>query len=217
MTDESGALERTWAAPRQPLGDWVRSVGQAFHESGLTVEAAADTVAATQAEFESAIRLDTLEDDSLNLISEADPPTTTWMLLSQVPTEEITKALDGLKDRPRSTAFESVRTVLRELVGISPAERVTVLGAEAFHVAAKKADQYGVWPRSGRKAPKNVSALKSFATRRKGGRPLTPRQATYALGLLRQLVDRGVVAVPSPDGDDEICASIIAAVAEKPG
>lgn len=203
-------LSEAWRRPRNPLGEWVRGVSAAYQAAELTVQQAAEVVSSTQAELEAALRLDALDDTTLAMVSAARPPMTTWMLLSEVPANAIEKALSGLAKNPQGSAFESVRAVIHDLVGASPADRVSLLDHELFTFAEAKASQYGTWP--GRSSSKNLKALKDFARRRRTGKPLTPKQAAYALGMLRELVDVGVIRVPSPDGDDSSCEAVLEAI-----
>lgn len=201
------ALIKAWETSREPLDEWVRTVSSAFQDCGIKLPDAAESVGATQAEFEAVLRLDALNDGVLGIVSGANPPTTTWMLLAQVPTEGIETALAHLRDRDRGTAFESVRAVLLTLTGSSPAERVAVVGADVFEHAAKKARAYSVWPKD-----IHPKALTGFARWRRSGKPLTPKQAGYALGLLTELVEAGAIQLPSPDDDDEFCQAVLGAI-----
>ena len=205
-------LRAAWHAPRAPLMTWVRGVGRAHRTRPVSLDVAADAVGTTVAELDAVLRLDGFEDDVLALVSDVDPPSTTWMLLSEVSSDRLREALEGYASRSGGTAFAVVRTVIEDLVGQSSFARVAVLQGDAFRHAAVKAQQYGVWPPSGSRPNRHVNALRSFASRRLSGQPLTTRQAGYALGLLSELLDRGVIRVPSPDGDDELAATIIAAV-----
>lgn len=205
LDDRLSELWEAWALPRVPLSGWVRQVGRAFQGSQARVEVASAAVRATQAEFESVIRLDALDDEALHLISEASPPMTTWMLLAEMGKSEIAEALAQLTDRREATAFDTVRTSVQVLSGATPIERVTVLPPLALSHAVKKAEQYLPWP----KASKNYKALKDFARRRRSGQTLTPKQAAWALNILIELQATKVLQVPSPDGDDELVQALI--------
>jgi hypothetical protein len=56
------------------------------------------------------------------------------------------------------------------------------------------------------------SALVSFGRTIRSGRPLTQRQAAYALSLVQQLIDGGAVRRHSPDEDQEVCDVVLDAV-----
>jgi hypothetical protein len=208
----SEALRTAWHSPRDPLDSWVRVFSASYQESELNVEDVAEVVSATQAEVEAVLRLDALDDATLALVAIARPPMTTWLLLSEVPTQHIAKALAGLEGRPYGTAYESIRVVIQDLVGLRPAERVAVIDHGLLTLLVDKARQYGFW--AGGRATKNLKALKGFASQRRAGKPLTPRQAASALGMMTELVDGGVIRVPSHDGDDAECEAIIQAIAE---
>lgn len=205
-------LESTWRGPRQALDSWIRLFGARYQESELSVEEVAELVGATQAEVEAVLRLDALDDATLALVAAARPPMTTWMLLSEIPTHHIAKALAGLEGRPYGTAYESARVAIQDLVGLRPAERVAVIDHDLLTFVIDKASQYGFW--AGARSTQHLKALKSFASRRRAGKPLTPKQAAYALGLMTELVDGGVIRVPSHDGDEAQCEAIIQAIAE---
>ena len=202
-------LRAAWRAPRVPLSNWVRGVDETFRVYGGEVIDAAEALASTVAELEAVLRLALLDDEALELVSEYNPSITTWLLLSELPSEDIPSVLEAAEEIVTAESdFQRMAQANRRVTGAAPVSAVQNLGPELFEIARRKAEAYQLWPDR-----RHYNALTSFANRRRSGRPLTSRQTAYARGLLREMVEAGVVHVPSPDGDDELCQKIIQAVA----
>lgn len=202
-------LSVAWKASRNPLITWVRNVEAVFNECGLDVLDASEGAEFTAAELEAVIRLALLDDSSLELVSDANPPITTWLLLSEVASEDLPTVLEeagGITDA--SSDYQRMLRAFSTVTGSAPASAVRNLDPTLFEFAVRKATLYNAW----KKSSPHYGALGNFASRRKAGRPLTSRQTAYAKGLLLELVDAGVIQVPSPDGDDELCRLVIQAV-----
>lgn len=208
-TYDSDSLRAAWNSPRVPLFAWVRNVEGAYNESGLDVLDAAESIGATAAELEAVIRLSLLDDPTLGLISNQNPPMTTWLLLSELASDDIPKVLEALGSVEEAQSdYQRMEKAVREVTGRAAESAVQTLDPALFDFASRKAQAYSVWPPD----RKHYRALRNFASRRRSGRPLTSRQTAYAKGLLVEIIDSGAIRVPSPDGDDDQCESVIKAV-----
>lgn len=202
-------LRTAWNASRVPLFGWVRTVEEAFTQSALDVLDAAEVIGSTAAELEAVIRLSLLDDPTLEQVSRKNPPMTTWLLLSELASDEILQVLEAQEhDDEFGSAFQRMERAVRKVTGTSSESAVRTLDPVLFDFALTKAQAYTVWPPD----RKHYRALRNFASRRRSGRPLTSRQSAYAKGLLVELIEADAIRIPSPDGDDELCEAIIRAV-----
>lgn len=187
-----------------PFSDWVRSVSRAFYESRLLLEAAARLVRVSPAEFQAVLNLATLDDAELELLSREVPPKTTWFLFAGARSDTIEAGLKALRERsPREGPSKVVHDAIRDITGPTVEEAIAVLDSQVFGHMAKKAKQYDLF------RPKDRQFLGSAATRRRSGQPLTPRQATWATDLFREMATKGAIRRNSPDGDQEICDQVL--------
>jgi len=203
------ALLAAWNATRVPLSTWVRGLEAAYNESGMDLLDAAEIVESTAAELEAVIRLALLDDSALEFVSNANPPMTTWLLLSEVASDDIPavlKAAAGIGNA--QSDYQRMVQALNAVTGSAPEGAVQNLDPTLFDFALMKATAYSVWPQGSR----HYGAFRSFASRRRSGRPLTSRQTAYAIGLLQEIVEADAIHVPSPDGDDDLCQLLIEAV-----
>jgi hypothetical protein len=210
LGDSLEMLRDAWGAEANtPFDVWVRMVSEAFLASSLDLQPAARLLDTTAAELDAALRLATLEDETLTVLAAGTaPPRTTWYALAGASLTGIRAGLAALEtlslDEPASIAVEhAVRTV----EGPSPLERVAALGGPVFGHMARKAKRYNLL------RPQSRKFLVDIAIRRGGGKTLTEKQAAYALNVLTDLVDGGAVRSPSPDGDQDICDEVLRALA----
>lgn len=178
-------------------------------ESGLGELDASEAIGCTVAELEAVIRLSLLDDETLALVSNANSPMTTWLLLSEMSNEDVPKVLEAAAAiDDAQTDYQRMERAVRVVTGSPSFSAVQNLDPALFDFSLRKSEAYSVWAAGSQ----HYKELRKFATRRRSGKPLTPRQTAYASGLLRELVDREVIQVPSPDGDDDMSAAIIVAV-----
>ena len=207
MTRESAASFREAWSSRVPFDTWVRNVGDSFADAELSLEAAASAAGVNPAELEAVLHLALMDAEDLALLATKVPPKTTWFLFASASHAGVQAGLEALRrDNKPTSAFGTVRRAMYEVEGPDEAERVAALPAEVFAHLAKKAKQYNRLRDNDRKA------LGDFARRKRSGQPLTIRQVAYATGLLTDLVEAGVVSPTSPDGDQDICNLVLAAL-----
>ena len=207
-------LAAVWAdEERTPFDLWLRRTSGAFLATSLELEAAARLIQTTSAELDAALRLATLDDDSLAILAAGPrPPRTTWYAFAGASPAGVragAEALGRLKEGEPATLV--VDDAISAVEGPSKLERVGGLDGKVFGHLAHKAKQYDVL------SPKSRQFLVDIAIRRNVGKTLTEGQAAYALNLLTDLVDRGIVRQDSADGDQPICDEVLAALGRSEG
>ena len=205
--DPTLAFVDAWRMPQEPFSTWVTDAARRFYDAHLTLERAARLVRSTPAEVEAVLKLATLDED-LELLGNSPPPKTTWFLLAEATHEGLVAAIEALaewmKKRPPKEPPSRVVLEARHIAeGPSTDERIATLDSKIFGHLAKKAKQYDVL------SPRARKFLVDVAKRRRGGQPLTARQAAWAKSILGELVDLGVVRPDSPDGDQELCDAVL--------
>jgi len=200
-----GILEEAWGERNSSdLGEWAAKVSSAFFEAKISPESAARLLGTQLAEFEATLALASLEDGDLDIVSKANPPVTTWLFLADCSSEDLPLLLKDISTEGDEKSFgQRAQAFLAKLRGPSISDKFAELDSQVFTHLAKKAERFGVL------RPKDISALKSFGSRLRGGKPLTPRQVSYAHSLLNQLYDHGVVSSSSRDDDAEVMTKVL--------
>lgn len=206
--DKYSELYRAWNTFHDKSFDqWIIDVSEYYFRSGIGIKIASQMLGVQPAELQAALNLASLDEEELALLATLNPPKTTWFTLAAATPDEIRQALEALKSAHEGDSpFSIVEAAIREIKGPGSMERIASLSSEAFGHAAKKATVYKLLNE------KHIKALKSWGTRVRTGRPLTPPQMSYAEGLLRELVEQGAVVRNSKDGDQEICDEILNAL-----
>jgi hypothetical protein len=188
---------------------WVRRVSDAYFASMLRLEAAARLVRTTPAELQAVLNLASIEDNDLEKIARARPPKTTWLTLATASPAAIDAALRALAEMdPHASPYHTVQNAVGSIEGPGVQDRVAALsGATIVHMG-KKATQYNVL------SPNQRKALLDIGKRKRTGTSLTPPQVAYLTSLLQQLREAGAIKPDSPDGDQQECDAVLAALAQ---
>jgi hypothetical protein len=193
--------------PRQSamkFSQWVGAVADALQAHEGEYEAVALAVRTTTAELEAVIQLSGLSENALCALDSDPPPATTWFQLASLPETELPEALRLLREAPKhKTPSLVIRDLTSHALNDQTHEDVAHLSSEVFAHFANKAKHYNLLNDKGRKA------LAGFASYRKKNGALTPRQAIYAEGLLRKLIEGGAIKLPSPDNDKALCEQVL--------
>ena len=207
-TDKFSKLVSAWDNfGDSPFDVWIQSVSNAYFESGLGLKFASALLEVRPAELQAALNLATLSEDDLSILAQVKLPKTTWFSFASASSEAITSAIEALHSSKASDSpFFIVERAIREVSGPTSLERVMALSSTCFTHAAKKAKSYGLL------SDKSQCALRNFGVSVHSGRPLTLKQAAYAIDLLRQLADGGAISRDSRDEDHSICDAILDAV-----
>lgn len=192
------------------LRDKATLISEEFYSTSLKLGSTAAYIGATPSELDALLSLSELDDEVLEKVSETNPPKTTWMMLANASDEELDVALSELRNRrtrddsPRNeTLDERVFSAMVQIAGPTQEQILSVLKPDIISAMVKRAESYNTL------APKNLSALKSFASWRKRGKPLTEKQTAYLKSILTQLVDSSVIVRDSIDGDKEACDFVL--------
>lgn len=203
-----GRFQEAWNQREElELGEWVSEVSQAFFNTSIELAPAAEFVGAQPAELHAALTLATLSDENLILVSNVNPPITTWHFLADAPEDAVSDVLEAISTRPEGIAAGlAASEAVSRLLGPSKSDLIASLGSTAFSHLANKATQHNALNETHRKA------LRGWGSQLRRGKSLTPKQVAYAYGLLEQLADQGVISANSPDGDSEIMEAALQAL-----
>jgi len=205
--DPVEGLQAAWADADLPLGARARLVSRLAMKSRLTLEGAARICEASPAEVQALLDLATLDDDDLELVSQANPPVTTWFLFAGADSDWIRAGLEALEAVPdEEPVLCAVYEAMREQSGPDLDERIAAISGEILGHLSHKAKEYG------KLSPKARKFLVDVAKRKQTGAPLTERQLNWLRSILFELVESGVVCSESPDADQELCDQVLGAL-----
>jgi hypothetical protein len=143
------------------------------------------------------------------MISEANPPKTTWPLLACGSDEEIKKALMALSassSLKNESVSEFIYQQMIEVAGETPEQLVSQFtGGELYYLANKAKNFNSV-------NQKKLDFLNSLAGQKKRGKVLSEKQLAALIDLLSYLVDNNVIQRDSIDGDKELCNKVLDAI-----
>lgn len=202
------ALAAAWTDGDLGLGQLARAVSRYYTQSRLTMEGAARYLDASPAEFEALLGLATLDDDDLIRLSAVNPPKTTWLFFADAEAVEIEAGLKalGLDSPTDAMAAQRVYDAMRKVGSPTLDDRVAAISGATLGHLATKAKQYGTL------SPKAVKFLGSVASRKRLGNPLTEKQLEWLKSVLHDLVEQNVIRRESPDGDQDACDEVLAAL-----
>ena len=209
--DKFSKLINAWNnVEKLSFDQWLINLSGAFASAGMTLKIGAVVLDVRPAELQAALNLASLDEESLILLADQNPPPTTWFSLASASTGAIKAALialssPGVKNSPSSV----VEAAIRNISGPSVSEKVGALPSEFFGHAAKKAEAFQLL------SEKSRNALKGFQRTKRTAGSLSVAQVAFARDLLQQLVDGGAITRDSKDGDTEICNEILDALEEE--
>ena len=202
-------IKETWNAKGLTLEDKIAKISEAFYSVGLDVATSANYIKATPAEFDAFLSLSNLSDDMIKLISEANPPKTTWPLLASGSDDEIKKALTALSGSAKlinESISEFIFQQMIEVAGETPEQLISQLtGGELFYLASKASNFHSV-------NPNVIKYLNGFAKQKKRGKVLSEKQVTTLINILNTLADNNVIQHNSIDGDKDLCEKVLNAL-----
>ncbi len=202
-----------WGAPRSPFDRWVKGVAEVLQGSSqtrtpLSIIDAALLASTTPAEVAAVVKLSSLEDESLELLSRSVPPNTTWHEIAQSTPEAIVEALKAASAiQDWKGVGEAILRTLRESTNGGPLERIGGLRWEVLEAAHRRACAYGMF----REKDRNFMRSMYRFVRRYHRRPTLP-QLTYLESLLQQMYDAGALTNRPGESDEQACSEILAAL-----
>lgn len=171
-----------------PFDNWVLQISKSVTSNALGISRSAKLADVTSAEMYAIMKLATLPEETLALLSEHIPPKTTWLLLASASDQEIISSLKALEElRPGQSPYEAVKAQLKSRAPEETWIDATKLPFEAIKLAAQLAEDYSAL------TARQRTALKNFSTKVKRGEEFTTPQAKFLADLLKTLVDQKVV------------------------
>lgn len=190
-----------------PFINWVNEFSEAVSKSNLGIVRTAKIIGAQSAEVLAVLKLASLEDVELNLISKHVPPKTTWLLLADGNSEEIVSCLRALEQRtPIEPPFELIEKIIKRNSDSGQRNSVLALPPEVLSHFVEKAKDYNCL------TPKVGGAFKRFASMHKNGKEFSLPQAEYLRSILTQLVQNGVISRNPKENDKRMCDQVMDAL-----
>lgn len=207
-------IKSIWNDSSTDLGTRIRGISNAFYSVGLDLSTAAAFIRVTPAELDALLALGALEDDLIDMISEVNPPETTWQLIANASTEEAKQALNALAQNRTEQPGKKIHSALSrfvyyqmlELSGPTPEQKIGMLtGTELFHFWEKGKTFKAL-------SKYEIKFLSSVAGQRKRGKALSSKQISTLISILRSLIEKNVITRNSIDGDSEVCDKVLDAL-----
>ena len=202
-------IKDAWENDDLSLEEKIITISDAFYSVGLDIATTANFIKATPAEFDAFLSLSNLDDDMIRIISEANPPKTTWSLLASGNDDEIKKALAALSAPSRSrneSVSEFIYLQMIEIAGETPEHQIAQLTGDELFYLARKAQNFNSVNQG------QLKFLNSFAAQKKRGKVLTEKQIATLINILNDLANNNVIQRDSIDGDKELCDKVLDAI-----
>jgi hypothetical protein len=201
-------IREYWYNDTLSLENKIITISSAFYSVGLDIATTANFIRVTPAEFDAFLSLSSLSDNMIRIISDANPPKTTWSLLASGNDDEIKKALSALSASSclkNESVSEYIYQQMIEIAGETPEQKVSQLtGGELFYLA-NKAKNFSM-------DEKEIKFLNSLAGQKKRGKVFSDKQIVVLLNILNHLADNNVIQRNSIDGDKELCDTVLDAI-----
>ena len=201
-------IRKAWESETLSLEDKIIKISDAFYSVGLDIATTANYIKATPAEFDAFLSLSNLDDDMIKIISDSNPPKTTWPLLASGNDDEIKKALLALSATSRQKnepVSEFIYQQMIEVAGDTPEQLISQLTGDELFYMANKAKNFSM-------EAKEVKFLTSVAAQKKRGKVLSDKQIIVVIDILNNLADKNVIQRNSIDGDKDLCDKVLDAI-----
>ena len=202
-------IKEAWNSEKLSLEEKIIKISDAFYSVGLDIATTANYIKTTPAEFDAFLSLSNLDDELIRMISEANPPKTTWPLLACGSDVEIKKALMALSastSLKNESVSEFIYQQMIEVAGETPEQLVSQFtGGELYYLANKAKNFNSV-------NQKKLDFINSLAGQKKRGKVLSEKQLAALIDLLSYLADNNVIQRDSIDGDKELCNKVLDAI-----
>ncbi len=202
-------IKDAWENDDLNLEDKIVTISDAFYSVGLDIATTANFIKATPAEFDAFLSLSNLDDDMIRIVSEANPPKTTWPLLASGNDEEIKKALSALSTPSRSkneSVSEFIYLQMIEIAGAPTEHQIAQLSGDELFYLANKAKSFSSVNQG------QIKYLIGFAGQKKRGKVLSEKQIATLINILNDLANNNVIQRESIDGDKELCDKVLDAI-----
>lgn len=208
-------IKKIWESKEERLGDKIIKISDCFSAADLEIIPTACYINATPSELEAFLALRDLDDEILEMLSEINPPNTTWTLIANANEEEIRSSLNlwkYAKDRdddgiptfmiPSEYIYDSMSSVSKPTAD----KGIILLSGKDIEHALKKG-----------KAFKELSEydekfLKNIARRKQKCQMLTDKQKDYLVTVLNNLADKKIISRDSIDDDRNIDVMLLESI-----
>lgn len=149
-----GNLQETWLSRNEmPVGDWVQAVSTAYFNCNTNLDSAAQLLDTQPAEIQATLNLACMDESDLALVSEFNPPITTWFFVAECPSDRLRELLEEIQksDHIESSAGRA-QALLNTFLGPSILDSIATLNSADFAHLAKKATSYNALNDKHRKA-----------------------------------------------------------------
>lgn len=208
------SFEQTWKDKESlDFKTWVLRLAQDFENSPYSLQSASRQISTRPAELFAILQVATLSEDLLDEFVRVMPPKTAWLSVcssSELGAKAALSALDLAKGEKSLSPWRTAEAAIESATGGSVHSKVAQLNSRLISHALKKAKTYDLLN------PKERIALSNFASSKKSGKTLTPKQVAYLQILLTRLVEGGALDKDSPDGDVNECLEILEALRDQP-
>lgn len=188
---------------------WVISLAEAYENSPYSLQTASKIIGTRPAELFAVLQVATLSDESLDEFVRIMPPKTSWLSIcssSDDGAQAALLALEKAKGQEGYSPWRTAEAAIETATGGSIHSRVAHLNSTLILHALKKAKSYDVLN------DRERSALSNFASAKRKGKSLTPKQVAYLQKMLTKLVESQAIRSDSPDGDINECLEILEAL-----
>lgn len=202
------ALELAWNSEDLTLAQRARVISALHMRSRMTLEGTARMTGANPAQIFALIQLATLDDNDLELISQFNPPATTWFLFAGADSDVIKAGLEALVDSVKVNDSQLLRVyeAMKRIDGPTQDERILAITGDTLRHLVEKAAQYS------KLNPKSLKFLSQMARDRSTGKLISEKQLKWLKDILLELVNENVVSRNSMDNDQVVCDEVMDAL-----
>lgn len=210
--DALNEIKNAWQNSDISLGEKIIIISSAFYSSGLDLASTASHINATPSELDALLKLAEFEDDVIKMISEVNPPKSSWEMLANSNDDEIHYALVNFKkksDNPERTytsMSEYTYSLIVELSGPSMEQKVNEVSRDSINLLRKKAEDHQAIPE------KEIKFLKSIAAQKRQGKTLSDKQISWLISIFEKCAEKNVITHDSIDNDQDMCDEILKAI-----
>jgi hypothetical protein len=206
-------FEDVWTARGTTnFSSWVVQLAESFENSAYSLQTAARIAGVRPAELFAILQVGTLDDELLKEFVRVMPPKTSWLSIcssSEEGAKAALGALEKVKGDSGYSPWQTAEAAIETATGGSVHSKVAHLSSALVLHALKKAKDYGLLN------DKERAAMKNFASSKKLGKSLTPKQVAYLQIMLSRLAEGGAIRSDTQDGDVNECLEILNALEQK--
>lgn len=200
-------IKQKWNDNSISLKEKILSISTDYYSSGLDLLHTASYIKATPSELESLLSLSELDDNLIDLISEINPPKTTWTLFANANSDEIENAVNSISNNKVIPELysEFVYKSMREVSGPSIESKIEKLTASDIKNIRIKGENYQKLTNGESSLLKTVARMKAMPD----SKSLSQKQMDWLVSILIKLVDNNVFTKNSIDNDQELCDKVL--------